>query len=307
MTDCVTAHWYKIFGLTVCSEFALPEASAMENSPAETCDAVQIRRGSVPLSLSDGLQLADWMEVSRERCLYRFKDVCRMSVASGREIVVDQFPGVPDSDVRAFLFGSGLGTIVHQRKLVPLHISAVQSPGGTIAFTGPSGAGKSTVVAALARFNGWSVICDDLAVLDPSDDELFLHAGVRRKKLWRDAIEALGLGQQDMDPDLGRLDKFHLHIERETGVGAPPIQRLYQLSWGRSNAIREISPSGRFTLAMNSIYRPYLTPVLNDVSVVRDVAIALSREIRAFELERPRRLEDLRVVSAAIVEHCGQA
>jgi len=109
-----------------------------------------------------------------------------------------------------------------------------------------------------------------------------------------------------MDRDVSRLDKFHLKIERETGAWAAPIRRLYELSWGEACSVREISPASRFALVMNSIYRPILAPIFSDVSMVRRVAVTLSQGIRAFVLERPRRLEELEAVSAAIAEHCGQ-
>lgn len=304
VTDGASAYWYNMFGLAFRSEFVLPEASGPNEPPAETGQVVEIRRGSVPSNLDGGSRLTDWMEVGNDRCLYSFEDVCRMEVASGRTIVVDQLADAPDSDVRAFIFGSGIGTIAHQRSLVPLHISAVQTPIGSIAFTGPSGAGKSTIVAALAKFNGWPVICDDMALLNPSEKGLFLHVGVRRKKLWRDAIEALELGDRKMERDVSRLDKFHLRLEHDIGAQAGPIRRLYELSWGDACCIREVSPARRFALVMNSVYRPYLTPIFGDLSTVRRLAIAVSRDASGFVLERPRSLGGLKAVATLLAEHC---
>lgn len=296
-------NWYEMFGLTVTSELELPEAIASEQ-PSQLIDIVEIKEGPAPESLAGGRKIASWIEVAGDECLYRLENVCRMHVIAGRSITIDRFRGASDGDVRAFLFGSGLGTICHQRKLVPLHVSAVRSPIGTIAFTGPSGAGKSTIAAALEELNNWPIVCDDMAVIDPADQNPVLHVGVRRKKLWRDAITALGFGGRPMERDVSRLDKFHLPLVHAAATTAPPIVYLFDLAWGDEISIRELPPASRFALSMNAIYRPYLTPIFNDLSIARRVAVSLAQTMRACSLTRPRCFEGLQDLVEALGQHC---
>ncbi len=301
-----SVHWYEMYGLVVRSELELPEALTAIDPPKVVDDFVDIREGHTPRSLKGGKQLADWIDVAGDQCLYWFQNVCRMLITGGRTIVIDRFTGVSDADVRAFLFGSGIGTIVHQRRLVPVHISAVQSPFGTLAFTGDSGAGKSTIAASLAKYNGWSILCDDMAVLAPSDPEPLIHLGTRRNKLWQDAIDALELGDREKSRDFSRLDKYHMLLEQYVGRVAPPIAHLFELTWGDSISTSELPPSGRFALVLNTVYRPYLTPVFGDISVVNQTALKVSRRMQAYSLSRPRNLVDLKLVATAIRDRVSQ-
>lgn len=300
-------HWYRIFGLAVRSEITLPEAAENLDPSAAPGDFVDIRLGPTPSALPGGAILSSWMEIDADECLYHFEDICRIHVAAGRRIVIEQFPGVPDGDVRAFLFGSGFAAIVHQRKLMPLHISAVRAPVGTIAFTGPSGAGKSTLAAAVAKYNSWPVVCDDLAVIDPGDATFALNIGARRKKLWRDAITALDYNSRPMDRDVSRIDKFHLPIDDGVGGSTSAIVHLYDLTWGGTGPrIIEAPPSKRFELIMNAIYRPYLTPFFGDIAVLQRAALAMARHMRGFVLERPSKLDALEEVAQALAQHCAK-
>ena len=151
------------------------------------------------------------MRATRDACLYQFGDIARMLVERPDRITVEMLPGAVESDMRAYLFGTGFGTLVHMRGLIPLHIAAIKTPDGVVAFTGPSGAGKSTKVAELHFRHGWPIVCDDVAVLHPSDERPLLHAGVNRIKLWKDAVERFGIDPSRLTRDIMRHDKYHLH------------------------------------------------------------------------------------------------
>jgi hypothetical protein len=297
-------HWYKIFGLLIRSEFELPEAKrTLEDLGA--ADIVDIRRGEAPRSLTAGRKIGDWVEASADECLYRLENIGRMLVSQGRTIVVEPNPGVPDSDLKPYILGSALGTIAHQRRLVPLHVSIVQTPMGNIAFTGPSGAGKSTIAAALEKFNGWRILCDDVAVFDPAVEVALLHTGVRSQKLWSDAIAELGLSQRPMSRDVSRHDKFQLALDGELDAQASPFRHLFQLCWGQNIAITELSAGNRFRLLMNAVYRPYVANLVGNVPLIHQAAVRLSQTVKAFELTRPKQLASLERVAQVISDHCA--
>ena len=60
-----------------------------------------------------------------------------------------------------------IGEAVASSGLLPLHGAAMSREGWTVAVLGPSGAGKSTT-AVLAALEGWRLIAEDSAWLDPT-------------------------------------------------------------------------------------------------------------------------------------------
>ena len=70
-------------------------------------------------------------------------------IRGGREIVIDAAPGVEQRLIRLFLLGPALALLLHQRRFLVLHASAVMIDGAAVAFVAEKGMGKSTLAAAL--------------------------------------------------------------------------------------------------------------------------------------------------------------
>ena len=153
--------FYRIFGLSLGSDFDLPE---LLPAPETICPDIQVLRGTVqhPDAESPGGQGV----VSIADGIYQFEiqRVARYRVQHGTQIVVDPAAGAAAGDVRVWLLGTALGVLMHQRGLLPLHVSAVACAEGAAAFCGHSGAGKSTLAAALHQ-RGLPLLTDDVALV----------------------------------------------------------------------------------------------------------------------------------------------
>jgi hypothetical protein len=256
---------YHLYGLAVASDFVCPELAEItpEQAAARSFATVRLTRADGPLSLPEGRQLASWMWATPDAALYQFDDIARLLVERPDRITVEMLPGAVESDMRAYLFGTGFGTLLHMRGLIPLHISAILTPEGAVAFTGPSGAGKSTRVAELHFRHGWPIICDDVAVLHPSDDQPLLHAGMNRLRLWKDAVERFEIDPAGLDRDLLREDKFQLLVPGMTTDRPHILQKLVVLGSDRSE-FRSTSGGEILANLMNAIYRPELAAIFSD-------------------------------------------
>src|SRR5262249_47037798 len=150
---------FPLFGLQVCRN--------EDDVPSE----VVIRCAPIPdttFSITAKFRHSQYSERSNGReILLEFPGVGRFLLRAGKEILMDLAPSSDDDEVRAYLLGAVFGALCHQRGITPLHASAIDVPGGCVAFVGPSGAGKSTLVATLARC-GHEII---------TDDACFLHVG----------------------------------------------------------------------------------------------------------------------------------
>lgn len=248
---------YHLYGLAVESEFECPELTPVTPEQAATrgLARVEVRRARAPLALPGARREMPWMAVTPDSCLYEFDGIARMLVERPDRITVELAPGADTGDMRAYLFGHGFGTLVQMRGLIPLHIAAILTPEGVVAFTGPSGAGKSTRVAELHLRHGWPIICDDVAVLHPTDPEPLLHAGMNRIKLWRDALDRLGIAPEGLIRDLTREDKFHLIAPGMFVQHTLPLTRLVTLGTEDQAQTRG---AAAFAALMNAVYKPEL-------------------------------------------------
>ncbi len=229
--------------------------------------------------------------------LFEIEGLARFLVSHGRKISVQILDAAADraGDARLYLLGTGIGCLLHQRGLLPLHASAVATPSGTWAFTGHSGAGKSTIAAWLQRREGWPVLSDDVIVLDASGPEPRLQAGPPRIKLWRDALASLDISTDELVRDLTRLDKFHVMTTPTDAGTAGSFRALVLLDVAGDDEPAELLPiRGRDALAvvMASVYRVELADHLRSPGSLFLQCAQLAGRIRVFRFRRPRSLEN---------------
>lgn len=287
---------YHLFGFPVTSEFELPEldtptANHKTAGPAE--NTVEITNGPVPRTLEDGHKVKDFLEFSRTECVYSVKDVARYLISAGRRIVIEPAPNVSMIDVRFYLFGTIIGALLHQRQLLPLHVSAVETPQGVVAFTGPSGAGKSTLANEIHRATGWRLLSDDVAVIDPSVNHTLLHCGIFRQKLWKDTAERAGLRPDMLTRDTTRAEKFHV-TSPELFVSDPRhICALVVLDVGAAPRLERFGPAQAFAQIMNTIYRPDLAGLFGNRAALMNHVGQMANSIETFRFTRPWSVDGL--------------
>jgi hypothetical protein len=131
----------------------------------------------------------------------------RISVEGGIQVTVEPIEDGDLADTRALLMGPVQAILWHQRGLLPLHASSVSIKGKAIAIAGDTGAGKSTLAAALAG-RGCSVLADDISIIDPQT--MSVLPGQRRLRLWRSALEQLGISPVGLPRAMSRSEKFVL-------------------------------------------------------------------------------------------------
>jgi hypothetical protein len=175
---------------------------------------VHIRLGSAPASLAAPLAAAPGYEASESEFLLRLPGVATYYAREGMEIIVDPEMGAPDLDVRSYLMGSLFAIVCHQRGLLPLHASAIETLQGAAAFLGGSGAGKSSMVAFLAR-RGHRIVADDICVVDPAAlrPERVLPVAPWLK-LWDTTLEAMGESSHGLPRVFVEDEKYRVGLQQ---------------------------------------------------------------------------------------------
>jgi len=303
-------HWYRAFGLTIRSQLEVPELAAIHPRPEEP-DVVDIRLGDVPRILPNGREATPWLQTSSRQCLVGCPNIARYLIEDGSSITVERRIQAPseavatDGDVRTYLLGTVLGALLHQRQWLPLHISAVKTAKGVVAFTGPSGAGKSTLTAYLHYRLKLPLVSDDIAVLKPEDSKPLLYPGPARLKLWTTALDALGLSRAGLVRDLTRENKFHISQNLDFQSEPVPLDKLVILTRtesGQPGFVRRIRGIEAYRVFMHTIYRPALCHLYFNQTRLHDFGGRLAGQIEVYEYCRPWGLSELEPSLSQLIE-----
>ena len=284
-------HHYRLAGLTVSSEFALPEL--LTCSRPEAGSDIVIVYGAVPDSLPGAVQSIPEAQTTPDAVLLVIPGVGRFYVRAGREIRVQPDPNATAEDLRLFLLGSAFGAIYFQRGDFPLHASVVVISGGAVAFSGDPGAGKSTLAAWL-NAQGHPLLCDDVCVIRFNDEERpMAYPAFPRVKLWSDALSAFEIDAQGLQRDYSRADKFHLSASGEFRHEPAPLRHINFLNFADDASaprIEDINPAHAVPLLRDNTYRfQYISGLGLTKSHFLD-CVKLARSTPTHFLVRPRRL-----------------
>ena len=209
---------YRAYGLTIDSDIALPGPQKVVDDVAD----VIMREGPVPESLARvETETLHWA-ANADELLLDIARVGRFHVRDGRRVNYAPAAGSRPEMVSAFLLGSCLGAVLHQRGRQVLHGSVVTSGGPAFAICGKSGTGKSTSAAWLVE-HGARMLSDDLAVFSAVAPPRVVP-GYPQSKLTGSALAGLGRETADLRPLPDGRDKFAVpreshFLDRELPLG----------------------------------------------------------------------------------------
>ena len=141
-------------------------------------------------------------------------EALQVEISPSGERIEIAYWGMPLSEVAALLVGCVLGTAMRLRGLVCLHSSVVAIDGEAIALIGNKGAGKSTTAAMLAQ-QGYSVLADDIAVINQVEDRFYVQPGYPRLRLWSSALDLLQEPTAGLERVFRPMDKHFVAIGGE--------------------------------------------------------------------------------------------
>jgi hypothetical protein len=293
------------FGLHIRSELELPEL--MPDDGGET--DVVIRLGDVPERLAGALAVGRHGWATPDAFLFEAVDVARYLVSGGAEVVIEPTLGAAGSHVRTYLLGSVLGALCYQRGMIPLHANALEVDGRCIALAGDTGAGKSTLAALLSR-RGWRMMGDDVCALSfESDGGLMVWPGVRRFKLWADALAALGHKTIGLEKVVDGREKYVLPQDRGDPPEPAPFDRLYLLAAaapGEAVTISQLGGKAAFEALIANTYRLEIATAMGRRAEVFVRAIEALRQASVFRFARRWGFETLAEDAAVLERHFRQ-
>jgi len=274
---------YSAYGLQIDSELPLPGLLPGSKRPAD----VEIRLGSVPNSLPNPIGKGGYFEATDDAFLFRVKDVARYLVIKGRQIIIDRFPDSHEDVLRTYLMGSVFGALMHQRHLLVMHASSIQTTHGAALFVGPSGHGKSTLLAALAD-RGYAMLADDVTAIEADSRSVPLaFPSFPRMRLNADAATRIGYGVDSL-PRLQHSGKYLVPVEHFCKE-ALPVHAVYVLEVHEEEDIRieEVDALQRFAIVANNTYRYGFLDSLGLRQIHFRAAARLAKSVQVRRIIRP--------------------
>lgn len=242
-------HRYRAYGLHFQSALALPELFADTDAEPD----VIIQYGSLGLEIPSQMGPAMCIRLGPSEAWLSAGGAAILRIKDGREITIDPIPGVDERVLRLFILGPALAVLLHQRRELVLHASAVAVEGRVIAFIGTEGMGKSTTAAALLA-QGQPAVADDLVVIRTGIDPLLVIPGYPQLKLWADAVEALGADPQELPRIRAEFDK-HVQQTRDHFSDTPlPLGAIYVLAGGDELRIEPLPPQAALLQIVRNVY-----------------------------------------------------
>ncbi|MGE0055192.1 MAG: hypothetical protein AB7S74_13365 [Hyphomicrobium sp.] len=279
---------YLIAGLKVKSAVAIEKATSLEHGGIADPDVTI--EFCAQIGVPSNVHFSNEFIVAGDQdFLFRPKNDLAFRVRHGSEIMISAGSAISDNDVNLFLMGSAWGVLCHQRRLMPLHCSAVRFANRAFAFTGPSGAGKSTLAAGLSR-RGYAHFCDDVCVVERSDNKIVLQPMPKGLKLWSDATDALGLERGTaLGIDKSR-DKYYVSLPESSDSTSLDLCALYVLTDAdtKQPSIAKIRGRAHIHDLLSSIYRGEWLSLIRDPADVFVEIASMAKKFEMFRFSRPR-------------------
>lgn len=311
MTDCPEPpHRYRMFGLDVASDVALPMRGT--SIPAGTVPAdVRLCLGDVPAQLERAAHRGPDWSADRRRFLLDLPAIGRFLAEDGCRLTIQPAPGMPVDDILVFATGTAFAAILYQRGALLLHGAAVIHRGRAFVFCGPSGSGKSTLAGALCR-SGCSFAVDDVCAVEQSDGASpVIQPDGRALRLYADSIDHMGL-RDAVGPKVRRqVEKFHVTppavapIEG-SGLRLGAIYMLADANAAYPPGIVRLAPVAAAQALLRQSYRRRLAMAYSGQGRPAARTAALLSRVGVYCLHRPRDFSRLDGTVARLRAHWDQ-
>lgn len=281
---------YRAFGLNVTSELALPEL-------------LQLNRGDeipdidIEIVVSDLSDEWERLEVKNgvytvvgNKIIFNIPNVAIFCIQEGKKIIISPAIGSLIDEIRLYVLGSCMGALLLQRKVLPLHGSAVAIDGKAYAFVGESGVGKSTLASAFLN-RGYHLLSDDvIAVSYNSDQQIpMVTPAYPQQKLWQESMDHFGMDSTRYQPLFQRETKFSVPVSKKYVSNPLPLVGIYELVKSEKDRIEihRIPRLESLPVLYHHTFRNFLVHRLGLTSWHFEMTAMLTNQLNVFRLQRP--------------------
>jgi hypothetical protein len=210
-------------------------------------------------------------------------------IQDGERIIVSPMYGADEDKIRLYLLGTCMGALLMQRRILPLHGSAIAINGKAYAFVGDSGAGKSTLASAFLS-KGYQLISDDVIAVTFSQDQTpMVMPAYPQQKLWQESLTEFGMETSGYQSIFQRETKYLVPVPYKFIAEPLPLDGIFELSKTTSERI-EIQPIqglARLHTLFCQTFRSYLLARFELLEWHFSTIAQISNKIDLYQLRRP--------------------
>jgi hypothetical protein len=182
-----------------------------------------------------------FFQANSSRVLFSFKDVGRILVQQGREIIIHPAPNSMERDLRLHLLCSVMGAVLYERDCLLLHGCAIATENGSYVFLGRKGVGKSTIAACFFK-RGYKVMSDDICMISfllPMHNAI-VQPAYPQFKLKRDALDLIGINSLNLNATCSQMEKYVLSVRNQFQHTPLPLKGIYLLERKEERSLKTI-------------------------------------------------------------------
>ncbi|KIL52973.1 ATP-binding cassette domain-containing protein [Jeotgalibacillus campisalis] len=285
MKECTASYCYEAFGLSISSEMEIQElpAATMLNTD------VFIARKALKFIWENRPINQKYFYIKDDFVMFEIEDTAIFLIENGTHIYVDAFHDSKHDQICLFLLGTCMGSILMQRKILPLHGSAVAIKGKVYAIVGDSGAGKSTLASALLQ-KGYKLLSDDVIPVTVTEQGIpMVTPAYPQQKLWIESLHQFGMDSARLRPIIQRETKFAVPVTEQFLNEKLPLAGVIELVKTDEDTIdmKPIHNLERFQLLFAHTYRKSFIERLGLVQWHFTLSAKMLNQLSLYQLKRP--------------------
>jgi hypothetical protein len=277
---------YNAFGLNILSDISLPELLPIINHDCKADIEIQIEE--IRHLWSDDLVDPNGFIVREEFVMFQVSKLGMFSIQDGNKIKVSPKNNADLDEIKLYILGTCMGALLMQRKVLPLHGSAVVIDDRVFAFVGESGAGKSTLAKAFID-KGYDLVTDDVIAVTflPGGEIPVVLPSYPQQKLWQESLDEFGMNKSDYQPLFERETKYAIPVQTKFMNKPLPLGGVFELVKSESKrATFGMDKLERIHTLFLHTYRHFLVQKLGLMEWHFDMTTKLASKVDLFRLIR---------------------
>ncbi|WP_028392293.1 phosphoenolpyruvate carboxykinase (ATP) [Bacillus cihuensis] len=285
-----TAHTfvYKAFGYTISSEIPLPELPSIKLE--DYLSDITVKRLDLINLWSELSSENDYFVINENQIVFQIPEIAIFLIRNGNEICFSPFVDIRDKHLRLYILGTCMGAILMQRKILPLHGSAIAINGKAYAIVGESGAGKSTLASAFLQ-KGYQLLSDDvIPVTFSSNDTPIVTPAYPQQKLWIESLNQFEMNADDYQSIVERETKFAVPVFSQFARESLPLGGIFELIISEDERIEllPIKKMERFLTVYQHTYRNFFIEDSGLMDWHFNTSAKFVNKINLYQLSRPQ-------------------
>ena len=279
---------YKVFGLNMMSDLIFPELKILNNMKQDIDITVQI---NYMLLEDNELKNNPYRHFVKEgQVQFHIPEVASFTVEAGKQITVSPINGADEGLLRLYILGTCMGVILMQRRVIPLHGSAIEINGKAYAFVAESGVGKSTLAAAFINC-GYKLVSDDVIAVSYSDVNLppLVTPSYPQQKLWQESLAEFGMTSNEYTSIFGRETKYSVPVTSQFYNKVLPLGGIFELlkEEMESPKVQKLNKLESLQTLYQHTYRNFIIPRLGLMDWHFKTSANILNHNEVFQLRRP--------------------